>query len=87
MEQNHNFIIEQAMHLPAGSLRKREEEYNMTQYSESLDAVVSGVTEQPDRGLTSTRAEERLREYGPNQLRAKKKKTTNLQRFLSSLRM
>lgn len=58
----------------------------MTQYSESLDAVVSGLQSSRTEGLTSPRAEERLREYGPNQLRAKKKKT-NLQRFLSSLRM
>lgn len=77
-------IIEQAMHLPAGSL-KREEEYNMTQYSESLDAVVSGLQSSRKEGLTSTRAEERLREYGPNQLRAKKKKT-NLQRFLEQFK-
>ena len=58
----------------------------MTQYSESLDAVVSGLQSSRTEGLTSTRAEERLREYGPNQLRAKKKKT-NLQRFWTSLRM
>ena len=57
----------------------------MTQYSESLDAVVSGLQSSRTEGLTSTRAEERLREYGPNQLRAKKKKT-NLQRFFEQFK-
>ena len=57
----------------------------MTQYSESLDVVVSGLQSSRTEGLTSTRAEERLREYGPNQLRAKKKKT-NLQRFFEQFK-
>ena len=66
-------IIEQAMHLPAGSLKK-EEEYNMTQYSESLDAVVSGLQSSRTEGLTSTRAEERLREYGLTSCGLRKRK-------------
>lgn len=57
----------------------------MTQYSEPLDSVISGLHSSRTEGLTSARAEERLQEYGPNQLRAKKKKT-NLQRFFEQFK-
>ncbi|WP_455619382.1 calcium-translocating P-type ATPase, PMCA-type [Eisenbergiella sp.] len=57
----------------------------MAQYSKPLDEVISELHSSRAEGLSGAQAEERLAQYGPNQLRAKKKKS-NLQRFLEQFK-
>ena len=57
----------------------------MAQYSKPLDEVISELHSSRSEGLSGAQAEERLAQYGPNRLRAKKKKS-NLQRFLEQFK-
>ena len=57
----------------------------MAQYSKPLDEVISELHSSRSEGLSDAQAEERLAQYGPNRLRAKKKKS-NLQRFLEQFK-
>lgn len=57
----------------------------MSLYSKPLDEVISELHSSRTEGLSDAQAQERLAEYGPNRLRAKKKKS-NLQRFLEQFK-
>lgn len=54
-------------------------------YHETKEAVLKELSSDPQSGLTSAQAAERLATYGENKLREKKKKT-NLQRFLDQFK-
>lgn len=54
-------------------------------YHETKEAVLKELSSDPQSGLTSAQAAERLATYGENKLQEKKKKT-NLQRFLDQFK-
>ena len=57
----------------------------MTPHSESRPALLAQLRTARETGLTQKDAEERLRQYGPNRLKEKKRKT-NLQRFFDQFK-
>ncbi len=57
----------------------------MIPHSEQKAALLDGLQTSPEKGLTGVQAAERLRQYGENKLKEKKKKT-NLQRFLEQFK-
>ncbi len=57
----------------------------MVAHDQSREELLQKLQTNPSTGLTGKQAEERLAQYGPNQLREKKKKT-NFQRFLEQFK-
>ncbi len=57
----------------------------MLYHSQPTEDVLSALSTDRDRGLTAEQVEQRSKEYGPNRLKEKKKKT-NLQRFFDQFK-